>query len=88
MPFVYFVQDEKVAFAAITELSAQREKICPTGNAVLPFTQDRHDTPTLVPISLSEFLLQGPISAFVGTTAFGAKWEDAPFIESLGTGTC
>jgi len=29
-----------------------------------------------------------PISAFVGTTGTGTKWEDAPFIESLGTGTC
>ena len=38
--------------------------------------------------SLSEFLLQGPICAFVGTTVFVAKWEDVAFIESLGIGTC
>jgi hypothetical protein len=37
---------------------------------------------------LSGFLLQGPISAFVGTTAIGTKHEDAPLVENLGFGTC
>jgi hypothetical protein len=42
---------------------------------------------TLGPILFSEFRLHCPITAFVGTTGIGTKWEDAPFVESLGT-TC
>lgn len=37
--------------------------------------------------SLVEFLLQGAIGAFVGTTAIGTKFEDVPFVENLGFGT-
>ena len=37
---------------------------------------------------LSELLLQGPISAFIGTFRIGAKYEDVPFAEDLGCGTC
>ena len=35
-----------------------------------------------------EFLLQGPISAFVGTTGIGTSFEDIPLVEDLGSGTC
>jgi hypothetical protein len=38
--------------------------------------------------ALSEFLLQGPISAFVGAFVVGTKYEDVPFAENLGSGTC
>jgi hypothetical protein len=38
--------------------------------------------------ALSEFLLQGPISAFVGAFGVGTKYEDVPFAENLGSGTC
>ena len=37
--------------------------------------------------ALSEFLLQGPISAFVGTIGIGTKYEDVRFAENLGCGT-
>jgi len=37
---------------------------------------------------LREFLLQGPIGAFVGTTVIGTKYEDVPLVENLGFGTC
>jgi hypothetical protein len=37
--------------------------------------------------ALSEFLLQGPISAFVGTTAIGTNFDDVPLVENLGFGT-
>ena len=33
---------------------------------------------------LSDFLLQGPVSTFVGTTAIRANFEDAPHVENLG----
>jgi len=33
-PFPYILQHERPIFAAIPELPACREKICPTGNAV------------------------------------------------------
>ena len=36
---------------------------------------------------LSELLLQGPISAFIGTFRIGAKYEDVPIAENLGCGT-
>src|SRR6478752_3748660 len=36
---------------------------------------------------LSDFLLQGPVSTFVGTTAIRANFEDAPHIENLGPAT-
>ena len=36
----------------------------------------------------SEFFLQGPISAFIGTFRIGAKYEDVPFAEDLGCSTC
>ncbi len=39
-------------------------------------------------ISLSEFLLQGPIGTLVGTTAIATKHEDVAFVEDLGFGTC
>jgi len=39
-------------------------------------------------LHLSQFFLQGPISAFVGTTGIGTKYEDVPFAENLGCGTC
>jgi hypothetical protein len=38
--------------------------------------------------ALSEFLFQGPISAFVGTTGIGTSFEDIPLVEDLGSGTC
>ena len=38
-------------------------------------------------LHLSEFLLQGPISTFVGTTGIGTKYEDVPFAVNLGFGT-
>jgi hypothetical protein len=38
--------------------------------------------------ALSEFLLQGPISAFVGAFGVGTKYEDVSFAENLGSGTC
>jgi hypothetical protein len=37
--------------------------------------------------ALSEFFLQGPISAFIGTFRIGAKYEDVPFAVNLGFGT-
>ena len=37
-------------------------------------------------ISLSEFFLQGPISAFIGTFRIGTKYEDVPFAVDLGFG--
>jgi hypothetical protein len=37
---------------------------------------------------LGEFLLQGPISPFVGTFGIGAKYEDVAFAEDLDAGTC
>lgn len=37
---------------------------------------------------LSEFLLQRPISAFVGTMGIGTEYEDVPFAENLGCSTC
>jgi hypothetical protein len=37
--------------------------------------------------ALSEFLLQGPISAFVGTIGIVRKYEDLPFAENLGCAT-
>jgi hypothetical protein len=44
--------------------------------------------PGLPNLALSEFLLQGPISTFVGTTGIGTKYEDVPFAENFGCGTC
>jgi hypothetical protein len=38
--------------------------------------------------ALSEFLLQGPISAFIGTTAIRTNFKDVPLVEDLGFGTC
>jgi hypothetical protein len=43
---------------------------------------------TWVGTALSEFLLQGPISAFVGAFGVGTKYEDVPFAENLGPVTC
>ena len=42
----------------------------------------------LAPSQESEFLLQGPISAFVGTSGIGANFENVPLAEDLGSGTC
>ena len=36
---------------------------------------------------LRGFLLQGPVSTFVGTTAIRASFEDAPHVENLGPAT-
>jgi hypothetical protein len=36
---------------------------------------------------LVEFLLQGPIGAFVGTTAIGTDFEDVSLVEGLDSGT-
>jgi hypothetical protein len=36
----------------------------------------------------SEFLLQDPISASIGTIGIGTKHEDVPFAEDLDAGTC
>jgi hypothetical protein len=39
--------------------------------------------------ALSEFLLQRPISAFVGAFGVGTKYKkDVPFAENLNSGTC
>ena len=38
--------------------------------------------------ALGEFLLQGPISAFIGAFGIGTKYEDVPFAENLGCATC
>ena len=39
--------------------------------------------------ALSEFLLQGPISASVGTIGIATECEDVPFVKNLaGCGTC
>jgi hypothetical protein len=38
--------------------------------------------------ALSVFLLQGPISAFVGAFRIGTKYEDVTFAEDLDAGTC
>jgi hypothetical protein len=36
----------------------------------------------------SEFLLQGPIRAFVGAFGIATKYEDVLFAENFGSGTC
>jgi hypothetical protein len=41
----------------------------------------------LWPAALGEFFLQGPISAFVGTTGIGTSFEDIPFVENLDSAT-